>query len=133
MYVCVCVCVREYGYGVYINVFVRLFFTPLISRLDIRSAYAIYKPHNYNTITNITPPSYFSPAKQKHTPAPRVHLIMPSIMNNSNEINYRTALQKPDCADNWLTEIEIEFEKVSEELESQSLYYLVYLWLPFEY
>ncbi|KAH8154244.1 uncharacterized protein LAJ45_02012 [Morchella importuna] len=38
-------------------------------------------------------------------------------MNNSNEINYRTALQKPDCADNWLTEIEIEFEKVSEELE----------------
>ncbi|KAH0615024.1 uncharacterized protein H6S33_000660 [Morchella sextelata] len=38
-------------------------------------------------------------------------------MESSKEINYRTALRKPDCADNWLTEIEIEFEKVSEELE----------------
>ncbi|KAI5852974.1 hypothetical protein DFP73DRAFT_534716 [Morchella snyderi] len=34
-------------------------------------------------------------------------------MENTKEINYRMALLKPDCADNWLTEIEIEFEKVS--------------------
>lgn len=42
---------------------------------------------------------------------------MPSIIDNTKEINYRTALRKPDCVDNWLTEIEFEFEKVSEELE----------------